>query len=326
MANYYKNGTALNQIITTTTFTSQNFFSNFVSNNPSYSSDFTNTIVETANTLNYKINGVDIAGGSIAYWVGGTQANGGITVPSWATKIRAVLIGAGGSGSSSILNQIVQQQNHNNTLSINQQNHHSLPNQQDNNHNTIQINDNNTTNVNNNNHYEQQLNQSDNNGIPKHHNSNSVNYNHDNVILQQQTNQNGGSGGGGGFIYLSDFTLNPLQIQVICGTGSTTLTIGQGQNIFTSNSGGNASGNQSGIGGSLLVQSTNQPTTTLNTGQSGQSTTPPTGGQSGVNIYSTNSTILTYGKGGYGGTGDPVGINGGQSGNTGYYRIYFLTN
>jgi hypothetical protein len=329
MSNYYKtvtiNGTptaiSLDKIIKTTKFTSdQTSFVNIgVPNNTS--SDFTNTVTETPNLLNYQINGVDIAEKSIAYWVEGTQANGSISVPSWATKIRAVLIGAGGSGGQNNLennNQIIYRNisnNHNNQdFSEHQTNNEGITELQ------YQI-----TN-------DAQLVNYDRNQNPQYNNNtqNNDQVNQQTEHYQINCHNNYGAGGGGGaFLYLSDIIVEGNS-NIICNSQKTEL---QNNNLSyiagAGNNGGcNTQTTQSarangGSGGTITVTAPTQSSGISSNGGSGTNvaafttvSTTFSGGESGGNNYIINETIKSYGKGG----------NSRSSGNSGYYRIYFLTN
>lgn len=334
MANYYRNGTPIYSataglgIITTTKFgTTQSKYLNLgleaIPNNPSYASDFNGTsgalIIETPTTLNYSIGGVDMSSSSIAYWTSGTSSAGAITIPSWATKIRAVLVGAGGTGGASTQQQTVNQaavdtvQNQNHNHNRDAFGNDRVDNQRNQNDN-LGFNGGGNNNFDSNQHQQQ--------GNTQHQRDN---HQHNNNIhtpaVTQNISQNGGGGGGGGFIYLSDFTLSPLQIQMQAGaTGATVLTIGAGQNVFTAGAGGNGSGATVGSGGTVQTTPSTGATTTPIVGSAGSGIT---GGQSGIITYSTS---ITNGNGGNGGAASSTAQNNGSSGLSGYYRIYFLTN
>jgi hypothetical protein len=94
----YKNNILISNLvkIAKTTDFSNVYKNSGVSLNANYN-DFTSSIIETPNYLfNYKYNGTDISTYCIATWV---DSNSGFSsLPSWCTKIRAVLIGGGGAG------------------------------------------------------------------------------------------------------------------------------------------------------------------------------------------------------------------------------------
>ena len=78
-----------------------------------YTSDFTSLVVEIPNSnLNYEYLNVDISTYSIATWV--DSASTFPSLPSWCTKIRAVLIGGGGAGAQGSFSYNVQNNNHQN--------------------------------------------------------------------------------------------------------------------------------------------------------------------------------------------------------------------
>lgn len=334
MANYYKtyllndnvtnitapiySSTVGAGIITTTIFgsaqTSYVSATNNIPNNTSYTSAFLNTINEKPITLNYSIGGVDLSNNSIAYWIDGSS-NIGVSIPSWATKIRAVLVGAGGQGGAS-----TQQQHVDNNIQNNQNHNSHQVNNGDSNQDNVE--DNTGFNGTNDNNDQVQHNNSPGNG--DNHNI----HNHNNTIqAHNHVFKGGGSGGGGGFIYLSDYALVPSQIQIVCGsTGATVLTIGG--NVLTAGAGFSASGITLGAGGTTTIQAATAQTNTNNggAGQNGpqnQSGSFATGGQSGIITYSTS---ITNGRGGSGGAATTTTQPGGTQGNSGYYRIYFLTN
>lgn len=74
--------------------------------------DFTSSLVEIPSNLNYEYANVDISTYSIATWV---DSNSGFSsLPSWCTKIRAVLIGGGGAGAQGEFSYNSQINNHQN--------------------------------------------------------------------------------------------------------------------------------------------------------------------------------------------------------------------
>jgi len=120
MSYYYKTTVDLkdimNSINTNTIGTSYTGLGITVNN--SYVSDFTSTVVETPSNTSYLYQTTDIATYCIAksdvYTISNT-----ITIPSWCNKIRAVLVGTGGTGGSggaSIYQYENHQHYHNNVI------------------------------------------------------------------------------------------------------------------------------------------------------------------------------------------------------------------
>jgi hypothetical protein len=70
-----------------------------------------NNVTEIPNSINFQINGTDISNYCVASYYDSTQSSTNSGVPSWATSIRAILVGGGGGGSTSIPTD--QRQNHN---------------------------------------------------------------------------------------------------------------------------------------------------------------------------------------------------------------------
>ena len=71
-----------------------------------------NNIIESPTTLNYSITNTDISSYTIAGYISGTGGESSITLPSWCTKIRAVLVGGGGGGGASTLKIQIDQIQH----------------------------------------------------------------------------------------------------------------------------------------------------------------------------------------------------------------------
>jgi hypothetical protein len=121
----YKNGIPISSLVNCIKNTnSYNAYKNSgISLNADYN-DFTSTIIETPNSaFNYKYNGTDISTYSIATWV---DSNSGFSsLPSWCTKIRAVLIGGGGAGAKGDFSYNVQNNTHiNNSIQISANHNH----------------------------------------------------------------------------------------------------------------------------------------------------------------------------------------------------------
>jgi len=100
MSNYYKESIRLSNICLSinTSDVSNNSFKNLNIPLNSTAGFFTGTVNEKPDNLGYTINGTDISTYCIANYFETSSATS-FTTPSWCKKIRAVLIGAGGSGS-----------------------------------------------------------------------------------------------------------------------------------------------------------------------------------------------------------------------------------
>jgi hypothetical protein len=312
MSNYKNNELPLNTICNSITNANiSNFYKGL--SILSSSANFINGINEKPNNLGYSYDGIDISEYCIAAYVesSGTQFT---SIPSWCKKIRAILVGAGGNGASGAKgsNRRVDAVHHN---YLNLHHHRNNPNQNSANNNqdydgTIDV----TYNI-----YNNENNRHNNTG--NHNNK----FNHqNNPAYHEQTNgAGGGGGGGGGFIYLDsiDIVGKSLQIQGGGSNKNTVLTIQT--TAYTALGGNNANSTTLGTAGST------QGTSTLNVsgrnGQGANNTTKGLGGNAGLSIY---SNTLSYGKGGDGsdGVGGLETVIAGSSGQTGYYRIYFLTN
>ena len=314
MSNYKSNEIPLNTICNSITNANiSNFYKGLTIS--SGSANFINaTINEKPNSLGYSYEGIDISQYCIATYVesSGTKFT---SIPSWCTKIRAILVGAGGSGASGAKgsNRRVDAVHHN---YLNEHHHRNNQNQNSANNNYDYDGpigaDYNVYNDENNRH----------NNTGNHNNK----FNHQNTAAYdvQTSGAGGGGGGGGGFIYLdtTDIVGKSLQIQGGDSVKDTVLKIQT--TSYTALGGNNASNTTLGSGGAT------QGTSTINaTGKNGKSVIGSAkgglGGNSGLAVYSTN---LSYGKGGNGsdGVGGLETVVSGSSGQNGYYRIYFLTN
>jgi hypothetical protein len=340
MSNYYKTDINLNKArlsdlikyVKNANYTTS-FGTSSLTLNTSYTSVFSNTINEAPNPLGYKYLGTDISTFSIATWVESAGSTTFTSIPTWCTKIRAVLIGggggAGGSGTANIAHQTTGPHGHG------PHGHgphgHGPHGHGPNGHGPH-------------NHNHQHTHGNDNQWAPDYnldynpdYNPDyTPDYNQDNVQTPQPA-QYGGGGGGGGFAYLStyDIASNKNAVTVSLGSGgglggtnqagqtggSTTLTLPNSLSVIANGGGAAQSGGQGGgtataAGGAAGgVQA--GVTATTNSGVSGvagTTTETGTGGASGLAPYSSNSTMLTYGVGGNN-----------AAGTGGYYRIYFLT-
>jgi hypothetical protein len=307
MSKFQYNGTEINNIIygsnATNTTSINNAFTNMtITTNPS-SNNYTN-INSTPNTFYYSINGVDITTYSIATFV---EASSGSTtnMPSWCKNIRAVLIGGGGGSTPSALG--TQYDYHSNNSGYN---------------NPI------ATNV----------------------------FNRDYKVREHKTTP-GNGGGGGAFIYISSLNVTGYQtFSLSCGTGggasttggATTLTISKNSqtSTFTAGGGGGAqtagaasitnnisattlygSGQAGGGGGGTNTGGTYQ--VSYQGGQQVNQAPTGTGGSGGKDgsigiTPQTQTSGLTYGIGAAA-SSSTTAVVAGNSGNQGFYRIYYLT-
>ena len=136
----------------------------------------------------------------------------------------------------------------------------------------------------------------------------------------------GGAGGGGGaFLYLETpvtaTNRNNITLTTVGSSTSTTITISG--NTYTASAGTSATTNTKGTGGGISGN-----VILSKAGTDGTAATTSTGGAGGISGLLTYSSILTtYGNGGSGSAGvykDETPSDG-ISGQTGYYRIYYLT-
>lgn len=315
MSNYYKGTARLSEICKSITDTKTEVYTIGFLNlsiTTGGTKTFTSTVDETPLTLGYEYEGTDISTYCIAAYVesSGTQFT---SIPTWCTKIRAVLVGGGGSGASGIKG------NNAFTPSVNQ---HYLDNEQ------VYLfvkNDNSQQPIDRNTFYQNDQNQS---GLGTHHEQN-VNHYDLPAVNHQTSGVGGGGGGGGSFVYLPNITIVPgASVNITNGSagGNTVLTVQL--TTYTAVGGKNASRTSKGAGGTYTISGAiNKPG---DDGGDAIESSAGLGGQS--NLMKISS--LTYGKGGNGsdGTAGTRGVSneGGtvaapQGGASGYYRIYFLT-
>ena len=67
---------------------------------------FNTVVVEAPTKTGYLINGTDVANYCIAKYTELTATSSGIVIPTWCNKIRAVLVGQGGTGGTSVVNPV----------------------------------------------------------------------------------------------------------------------------------------------------------------------------------------------------------------------------
>ena len=342
MSNYKINTNTISQICfqndnTTYTDVSNNYFKNIKLT--SKSPTFSGTINEKPNNSGYKYNGTDVSTFCIAPYVESEGSTAYSSTPVWCTKIRAVLVGGGGSG---VVGQKGQHQWQSGTHS------HYLETRQDHgnpavNSNTLieknfRVNFHATVNVN----HEGVL------GVGswrQNDNSHMVSVHVDTADTNHQTAGAGGGGGGSGaFVYIPEISLSTAGSTITLSAGAsgqdTTLTVGS--TTYTAKKGTNATGTTKGSGGTTTTISG----ATQDAGADGtngtdapNTTTAGSGGAGGGSRITTYASSFSYGKGGNGtaGTVGTIGSGGvapapppepsttGIGGTNGYYRIYFLT-
>jgi hypothetical protein len=292
-SSYKLNNVPLSSIVQYITDTTRNdaFGSANLTLKTDYTSKFASNINERPNNTNYKYKDTDISSYCIAPWKEGTSTET-ITAPSWCTKIRAVLVGGGGGGG-------------NGQASVSSINNYHF-------------------------------------NMFSHHNQDwDVFY----------PGLSGGGGGGGGFVYIADTALTGTLIATVGGGGgantggqysviqmnSQNLIVAYGGSGGANGSGTNGAGGAGGStqGGYIAVSGA--------AGSNGGSITGGNAGNSGLNAQTQYASSLTYGNGGKGGdagknpyyahnvfggtqTDAQIAGQGGSSGTSGYYRIYYLTN
>ena len=279
-----------------------------------------NNITESPSPVFYSITNTDISSYTIAGYISGTGGQSGTTIPSWCTKIRAVLVGGGGGGGTS---QPFFQ------YDIRYGGTHTPAYQQDvDSHNSG-------------------FNTGNNLGTKIYHQTDQQahipGYFSDFGVHTHQLLVGGGGGGGGGFIYIPTVTVTGIQqLQASAGAGGGPSTVGQNSTItlFISNvtntlvaSAGNPAYSTTGGGGGGY-QIPGQLSGQLNgwNGQSGadgsnNGFSGAVGGSGAVTsqLYTPNQN--TYGFGGSGGnsSGQQSTNTPGLSGDQGYYKVYYLT-
>ena len=307
MSNYYKNSVLLNNIINGCTNSNvQNAYK--ILN--SATNTFTSSINETPSNLLYNYQGTDISTYCIATYVesSGTTFT---SIPSWCTKIRAILVGGGGSGAKGL-------------SGVNHTAQHTRVNQQ---HNSRQVsygynnyNDQNNTGTNN-------IANSDNAQDDRNQNGGQhyQNIHNSDVPAYQDSGSGGGGGGGGAFLYLSNTQVqgvSTFQVSTPAIATATTLTIGA--TTYTANGGKTASGTSAGAFGSASNGTINA---SGSNGSAASGAAAGSGGAGGLTSTYSSALSLLYGDGGAGsnGVGGDETAGNATSGQTGYYRIYFLT-
>ena len=147
-------------------------------------------------------------------------------------------------------------------------------------------------------------------------------YNQTNLIAneQQTPGQNGAAGGGGAFIYIPETNIQGKTVDIQVGSSSAQSTVLQlqGSSVATT------------LGGTTAVSTTAGTAGTVQTILSGTTNAPGSGATSGLNNYVASGVTLQKGNGGSAGTGAAGGKSyqnptSGEPGQSGYYRIYFLT-
>ena len=309
MSNFKYNGTPINNIIYGSNATNTNnlnaYFVNMaISTNPSGNNH--SNINSKPNTFNYSIAGTDITTYSIATF---TEHGGGgatSTIPSWCKNIRAVLVGGGGGSQGSYIPANNQHDTYSNNSGYNSQ-------------------------------------------------YGATNKFYRNYESHLHRTYAGYGGGGGGFIYISSMNVTGYQsFYVSCGGGgnaaswggNTTLTIVKNNQTSTFTAGGGGGNAEAGgiavtnnigagvhsangqvgagpqnIGGLYEVKyqggiQQSQYTTSIGGG----------GGQDGsININpQTKNHGLGWGNGIYANNSYSE-VVGGNVGNQGFFRIYYLT-
>jgi hypothetical protein len=331
MSNYKSYDISFNELCSY--FTDSNIINNYYKNTKiSYKGpDFTSIINEKPTSLGYFYNkdssNIDISKFSIAKYI---EKSGNFTIsnsdiPSWCTKIRAVLVGAGGSGTPGTTgyNTYVAANNQNTfnryTLIVfNPAKNRQNQNQQENSNSVVGASNNNS------NRYEvntaRQIQTTVQITVQK----------QINIITNdtQTTGKGKAGGGGGGFIYLNDVDIVGKTLNVQGSGGGITLSTGT-ENSAIVTKGGDASGNDIGIAGTAIITNLSGVAHNGNPGTEGNDTT---GGSKGSSKL-VDISSLSYGNGGNGGNGgiaavgSTITVNGGTdvSGNSSFCRIYFLT-
>jgi hypothetical protein len=314
---YYRDSVDLSEIISKLTNSSVNsvFGNNNIATDYSYSSTFSSSIDEKPSVINYTYQGIDIQQYSIApYTESNTNNFSASNLPSWCTKIRAVLIGGGGGGASAQVNT-VQAPNywagnftyHQNCNYYNKGQKSGNYRYQNNRYTFV------TTNQ-----------------APNYYSGG------------QQLNAGGSGGGGGGFIYLPTIDItsskNNNNVSITIGGGGSG---GQGQGASGSAGGSTSYSDDQynivalGGGAATLLNGGNAGSTDLQTIEGGiglvggsgsqrQGTVAGAGGSVDITHIDSN-TYRSYGAGGNGSSASHGSPAGGNNGANGFYRIYFLS-
>lgn len=296
-------------------------------------STYTNVVNERPIKLDYKYDGTDISTYCIANYIESSTTNFTNTqIPSWCTKIRAVLVGGGGGGHPGTAANYISTTNPaiNQNENINQfykVDKHSRYVYSDYNHPTDIAN---YDRVN-----EYTLPVADDGGgggtyqENEHYHNNNINISVNTTYTLDKPATAGGGGGSGGFIYLKDKTIGNNAVSITVGSGGNISSNGNdtvlklGTSTTYTAGGGKSATNTSG--GAAVSNNINNDSDTNNyvsvAGNDGSAPSTTTGGSSGTSSeknYNTNSTNGSGGTGGYNNSNAASGKNG-------YYRIYFLT-
>jgi len=348
MSNYKSTDSSFNQLCSyfIGTDISNNYYKNTnIEHKGSF--DFTSIINEKPYSLGYSYtkdgSNIDISQYSIAKYI---EKTGDFTIdnsdiPSWCTKIRAVLVGAGGSGGKGTtgnnvytaavnvnkLNVKVQAFQRQNERKKNLPNHETNTEVQANSAQAASDSVGESTTI--------QKNYANNDGrLVNTHTTKTT------VSITEQTNtaannsqspgKGGAGGGGGGFIYLNEVQVVGKTLTVDASGGNITLYTEIGQ--ASVKKGGDASGNGTfGSSGSTTISSNLNGVS--HNGVSGSTTIDNDGDESGNSKLADISSSVSYGNGGKGGNGGSappnvtkdVSGNDGGSGQSSFCRIYFLT-
>ena len=317
-------GSIITTLIGTSSTTTTNITDSFRTTTiPSYTSIFNSNIDEklTSTSLTgYKYNGVDICVNAIATFIESSNTTPvnvdiPITIPSWCNKIRAILIGGGGSGGPCPGNVYTPEANH--FAGKNRQENWVQDFYDDGD--------------------DQQTKQGQGDPYPDRANYN-VNFpddgptgyfNFNDAIYNTVPANNNGSltpgygGGGGGFVYIDSIgTINMSTLKLFLGDSGGITRISINNNILyhaTAGTDGTTSavgegggwyGNDGVLSGIRTLGVNGSSSTGGNCGRAGFFTTYSNQGKGG------NGCLAALGK----------GVTAGSAGNRGYYRIYFLIN
>jgi len=314
MSYNYKGNPISTYIKYITTDTSSQFSGSSIAPlNTSYLPTFTSSVDEKPNTLGFFVQNTDISNYSIANYVEGNTSVASLSIPSWATSMRVVLVGAGGSGGTGVNpyqpgRQFSPQNNQNHEDFLD----HDGGSWQD----------------------QQRGGPQQGYGHAYENLDQDYRYTQGPSTRYQHTHQHnvgntpglqygyaGGGGGGGGFVYFNTTDINSVSISVGTSSGEHTSMVAGGTTYIA---GGGISGQASTPGGS----ENNSSSGGIITRSRGPAASGNPGGNSGIYSYlSPNyTTTFPHGKGGPGGGsgGSNGASNGGTGGNGGYYRVYYL--
>lgn len=320
-SNYYKSKdlsvkTSLSSIVTGIQKTTPISYIN--TGLPEAEKAFIADINEKPTSLGYIYNSTtDISEYCIASYV---QSSGTAysSIPTWCTKIRAVLVGGGGTGGTG------EKGTANFTPAVNS----NYETEYYHNYYNVWFDDNNYTNTTinlQNNSNSTRSSYSINLGI------NQMQYQYSYVRTNTSANytvlttgKGGGGGGGGAFLYLDNIPVqSTVGLTVVKGGPATATTLQIGTTTYTANKGGNANTVTKGTGGAASATGT-----LMTKGDDGGDPTNATAGQGGNSGLYYYSSTLKFGKGSSGTDGGAGNIQPGPAGNgeQGYYRIYYLVN